>query len=321
MIIHLTKVENWRRLVQRDKRVTICAAVIHGPKILTVHDSKLSFFGGSISADGIAWKERRINRQWVVLFSGDVSPLTPLLDAIEEAAKKASKKDKGLRQFARLCARAYRAERERIIEDEILPDYDLWTYGEYLALKTTDSKLFDAITAKVSEAEEGWHLLFCGFDDKRKPHLFVISGRGKIEYCDTSGFAAIGSGGWAAHIALASYPYTRSLGTAEATYCLLAAKFASESAEGVGKDTVLRVLTYANPWSSFMFDPAISNIREMWRALPRMPVGAAAVIDRELSTSEGLYEAALRFDRHRKKKLNNGLKAETPAATGVVKPN
>ena len=187
-----------------------------------------------------------------------------------------------------MCARAYREERKKIIEDEVLPDYDVPTYAEYIALKANDPTLFDAIGTKISEAEEGWNLLFCGFDNKRAPHLFVISGNGKIQYCDTPGFAAIGSGGWAAHVALASYPYTIYLDREEAAYCLLAAKFAAESAQGVGRDTVLHVLTPGNPYSTFLLN--VDNIREQWKALPRIPDGAASEIKTELNKFEGVMK-------------------------------
>jgi len=270
--------------------VTICAAGISGGKIIAVKDTKLSYFGGSISSEGLLWKQRKVNSQWQVMFSGDISTLTPMLDAIEEAGKKS--KEKGLRQFARLCASAYREERKRIIEDEVLPDYDLSTYAEYSALKSSDPDLFDAIGTKISEAEEGWHLLFCGFDTKRKPHLFVISGRGKIQYCDTAGFATNGSGGWAAHIALATYPFSAIIDTAEAAYCLLAAKFAAEAAEGVGKETYLHVLEPDDEISSFVMSATIDSVREKWRRLPRIPEGAADEIKEELTKYGGLIRGA-----------------------------
>jgi hypothetical protein len=212
-----------------------------------------------------------------------------MIDAIQEAGKKSKEKD--LRKFARLCARAYRAEREKIIEDEVLPDYDLATYPEYLALKTVEPQLFDTIGTKIKEAEEGWHLLFCGFDDKRKPHLFVISGRGKIQYCDTPGFAAIGSGSWAAYIALASYPYNTSMTRERAAYCLLAAKFASESAEGVGRETVLHVMEPGLSYSTFIMDETVNSVRDKWRTLPRLPDGAAEEIKTALDKYHALMAA------------------------------
>ena len=261
--------------------MTVCIAGVNLGDIITIEDTKLTFFGGSISAEGVADKRRMINDRWQVLFAGNVSTLTPMLEAVKEAAIKP--KTKGLRHFARLCANAYRGERERIIEDEILADYDLSTYAEYLALKATDPRLFDAIGAKIKEAEEQWQLLFCGFDERDRPHLFVISGRGKIEYCDTPGFAAIGSGGWAAYVAIASYPYHHLLDREEAAYCLLAAKFAAESAEGVGEETHLNVMTTQNHWSSFLLDGTVNSVREKWKKLPRMPKSAALEIRRELN--------------------------------------
>jgi hypothetical protein len=302
----------WRNRARlpRRKQVTICAAGINQLKIIAVKDMKLSFFGGTISSEGVAWKQRMINSQWQVMFSGDVSTLTPMLDAIVEAVKKA--KQKGLRHFARLCAHAYRAEREKIIEDEVLPDYDLSTYADYLALKTTDPSLFDAIGTKITDAEEGWHLLFCGFDDKHVPHLFVLSGRGKIQYCDTPGFAAIGSGGWAASVALASYPYRTGMDRGEAAYCLLAAKFAAESAEGVGKETILQVLEPGEPLSSFIFDKTISDVRDKWHTLPRIPDNAADEIEAALKKNDGILRNA-RTRRITKKTKNILADRATPA--------
>jgi len=286
--------------------VTICAAGINSGKIIAVKDMKLSYFGGSISSEGVLWKQRKVNSQWQVMFSGDISTLTPMLDAIEEAGRHS--KEKGLRQFARLCASAYREERKRIIEDEVLSDYDLSTYAEYLALKTGDPNLFDAIGTQIRDAEEGWHLLFCGFDSKRKPHLFVISGRGKIQYCDTPGFAAIGSGGYAAHIALATYPYSPNLGMSEAAYCLLAAKFAAEAAEGVGEETYLHVLGPGEELSSFVMGATIDSVREKWRNLPRIPDGAADEIKTELTKYEGLMKRArIRSKQGRKNGQPNSL--------------
>jgi len=273
-----------KRLSVRRKAVTICAACINTGDIITVEDTKLTFFGGAISAEGVASKSRQIHKDWRVLIAGDVSPLTPLLDAVKEAVK--NPKQTGLRHFARACAQAYRVERERIIEDDILPDYDLSTYAEYLALKGSDPRLFEAIGSNIKEAEEKWQLLFCGFTEDRKPHLFVISGRGKIEYCDAQGFAAIGSGAWAAFVALASYPYHYLLDREEATYCLLAAKFASESAEGVGEETQLSVMKRGHLYSSFLLDGTINSVRRKWKKLPRIPKSAAAEIKKELEKWE-----------------------------------
>lgn len=290
----------FKRLLRR-KPVTICAAGITGMSIIAVHDSKLSFFGGSISGEGMAYKARDITKNWTVLFAGDISTLTPLLDAVEEVAK--DNKSEDLRHFARACAYAYREERENVIEDEVLPDYDLHTYKEYLALKQSDPTLFDAISTKIHDVEGGWNLLFCGFDTKRRPHIFVISNRGKIQYCDTEGFAAISSGGWAASVALVSYPFNKTLKESEAAYCMLAAKFAAESAEGVGTETTLRIIAPGDSWKSFLGDDVMESMKTKWRALPRIPIGAIDELKTDLDKHRELIIKTMKQVRRARKNV------------------
>lgn len=286
-----------RHLFQR-KSVTICAAGINGLSIIAISDTKLSFFGGSISGEGMAHKARDLTKNWTVMFAGDVSTLTPLLDAVEEAAKENDGDD--LRHFARTCAHAYKKERENIIEDEVLQDYDLKTYAEYLALKQSNPTLFDAISTKIHDVEEGWNLLFCGFIGKM-PHIFVISHRGKIQYCDTEGFAAIGTGAWAASVSLVSHPYSKGLVQSEAAYCLLVAKFAAESAEGVGAETTLRVLRAGDTWASFLGNEIMEKTKTKWKSLPRIPEGISDALQSELTNNEGLMHALTKQIRGRKR--------------------
>ena len=62
------------------------------------------------------------------------------------------------------CAVAHIVEeRKKIIETEILSQYDIGSYEEYRNLKHTEANLFEAITKEIKAAEENWFLLFCGF--------------------------------------------------------------------------------------------------------------------------------------------------------------
>lgn len=261
--------------------MTICAAGINQSansphSIIVVCDRKFSW--GPISADAIGWKIQTIHRKWRVMFAGPISPLVALMDAVKTAAVNAP--GDSLRPFAKLCSRAYRVERRNIIETEILAEYDLDSYAEYQALKSTDRELFDAITKEIKKAEENWNLLFLGFDEADRPHLFVITEYGKIQYCDAEGFAVIGSGSWTAYVALSRFGFDRFLPRGEAMYALLAAKFASEDAEGVGKATAFLVTkaTDRPGWTVPGLRPEdIKKLRSEWRQLPRIPEG---VVDR-----------------------------------------
>src|SRR5438477_5880258 len=193
----------------RRKPVTLCAAGISrrdlGSSIFVVSDTKLSFWNGAFSGDRMATKVTSINDSWLAMIGGDVSAMVPFLSAIEDVAQKDKKNT--LRNFARLCSRAYRDERKKIIETEILSQYDIGSYEEYRNLKHSEANLFDAITKEIKAADETWFLLFCGFDDERQPHIFIISENGKIQFCDTEGFAAIGLGASAFIVSMTAYPF------------------------------------------------------------------------------------------------------------------
>jgi hypothetical protein len=250
-------------------------------RIVTVADKQLSVLGGVTSIEGATVKSEWLCPDWFALFSGDTSPIVPLLQAMRTAAVNCEHSH-DLRLFARSLSAAYRAEREKLIENEILSEYDIEDYHAYLALKGKEQDLFDAITARIHQIEETWTFLVCGFDGNKEAHIFVLGERGKIQYCDIDSFAAIGSGGYAAYIALCSYPYNRDLPLEEACWSVLAAKFAAESAEGVGEQAHFLVSVPKNDLAVCLSDVAIEALREKWRSLPRIPKGVAVRLQKTL---------------------------------------
>lgn len=268
--------------------MTVCIAGINvgesGPLIIAACDRKISFFGGYFSAEGVAMKIAGVNLNWCLMFSGPVSPLVPLVESMRTKMNK-HKTPSGVAVFARKCSEVYKKERRLLIENEVLCDYDIETYAEYLDQKKKEPELFAAITERIKDEEENWNLLFAGFDATARPHIFVIKERGRIQYCDTEGFAAIGSGGWRSLVALSSYPFRRGLPLSRAIFGIAAAKFAAESeAEGVGEDTVLTIIEPATNNAPIMLDHCIGKLRKLWKELPRFPK------DAEVEVWKGLTE-------------------------------
>ena len=173
--------------------------------------------------------------------------------------------------FSRLCREVYQEERKKLIENEILGDYDINSYDEYMELKKSDPEYFEQLRAKVREEESGWNLLFTGFDKNGNAHLFVISEHGKISYCDKQGYAAIGSGAVRAALALSSYGFRSDLPFSKAIFGMVAAKFAAESADGVGEETILTVMESKSDKSPVFDSYQVKKLREMWEQLPRFP--------------------------------------------------
>jgi len=211
------------------------------------------------------------------------------------------------REFSRLCAKAFREERKKILETEVLSDYDIDSYKEYLAMKLSDRKFYDAISEKIGEAENEWSLLFAGFDDLDEPHIFVVTGKGKIQYCDPIGFACIGSGGWSAYSSLSAHPYNINLYPGEAIYSLLVAKFCAEPAHGVGDTTAfltIRPTDRLNQSVSGLMPQTIEALREKWKSMPKVPPGVVDELttDSRVSAMPMFRLAVPKRKRHRKKK-------------------
>jgi 20S proteasome alpha/beta subunit len=253
--------------------VTVCIAGINHsnpqPYIITASDRKISIFGGWISAEGVAVKIHGINKDWTVMFSGPVSSMNALVDAIRERTARLRGSD--LRPFARLCREVYMDERKPLIESEVLGDYDVDSYSDYVALRKSDPEFHAKLTEKIREMEQDWNLLFAGFDRNRHAHIFTITECGRIGFYDTIGYAAIGSGALRASVALASYPFRRQAPFSEAIFGIAAAKFAAEAADGVGEETILSVLEPKTQRSPIFMDQAINDLRTMWNDLPRFP--------------------------------------------------
>jgi 20S proteasome alpha/beta subunit len=260
--------------------MTVCiAAISHSnpwPLIIAACDRKLSFFDGYVSAEGVAMKIAGINDNWTVMFSGPVSPMTALVYAVTERMEK--KKQTNVRTFARLCRAVYRQERKALIESEVLGEYDIESYDEYLAMRKTEPEFHAQLGAKIREEEGNWNLLFAGFCKEGRAHIFTIEEAGKIGFHDAEGYAAIGSGGWRALLSLSSYPFKRSLPLSEAIFGVAAAKFSAESANGVGEETNLTVLEPGRDTSPVFSDPSIKELRKMWIDLPRFPGNNASEV-------------------------------------------
>jgi hypothetical protein len=280
-----------KRLSVGGKAVTICVAGINQSNtqqsyIIAAADRKISF-GGADSAEGVAMKIFGIHPNWTVMFAGPVSPMTAMVDAIMEKTKRVWAMD--FRPFSRLCYSIYRSERKLLLENEVLVNYDIETYAEYIALSRStdplDRALYTKVKEKIGEVESEWGLLFAGFDKHRQAHLFTIES-GKVAYLDKVGFGAIGSGAWRAQVALSSYPFVRVLPLSQAIFGILAAKFSAEAAHGVGEETILTVLEPQMDGSPVFFGHTIDTLRKLSKALPRFPTDADKIISEELNSFE-----------------------------------
>jgi len=278
----------WIRFPERrESKLTVCVAGIHKSYgknlIIAAFDRKLTTMGGYHSSDGPAWKMSGLNNKWYALLAGDVSAMTAIADAVKAGVRGTS--GLNFRDFARHSLKHYKEERKRLVESEVLTKYDVDSYREYLSLKQSDRKLFDAISEKVSDFDDGLNLIMCGFDKDKSAHVFAITGPGNVQFCDIPGRAVAGSGAHAAHFSLDRHPYDKSRPLGECIYAVLAAKFSAEAAEGVGRDTALFVLSpeLSKKDQAALFTRTVNTVKDQWRSLPRIPEGTVALLEKDFA--------------------------------------
>lgn len=213
--------------------------------------------------------------------------MVPILDALRDKAS--HMQETSLRPFAFACSEAYREERKRIIENEVLVDYDIESYGGYMALRSANKELFDRISEDIHKKEEGWNLLIAGFDREKEPHLFVLAERGKIQYCDIQGFAAVGSGQWRAMVELSTYRFNRNLPLIETIYGVMSAKYSAESADGVGDQSMIGFMLPGRRDIIEYPDEGEFDLKyNFWRNIDRIPRNCEEHIARDLMELEAV---------------------------------
>jgi hypothetical protein len=279
------------RLSGRRKAVTVCIAGIKDEgrtgqsSILLVCDRRISLLGGWFSQEGNA-KYTPVHRDWFGMFAGAVEETNLILKAVNKSLAKL--KATPFERVVKQCQATYRNIREMLIETQILPEFDIRSYQEFKQLEKEDEAFYLRIKAKITTAEEDWTLLFAGFDEVRAPHLFVISGPGRVEYCDHQKVAAIGSGSFAALFWLAFYGYhpQRSLG--ELLFGAISAKFYAERAHEVGPTTVVSTIKSDVP-ALFHFNPSdVSMVRRFWDAMPKFDEATTKLFEQQM---QQVYQA------------------------------
>ena len=108
----------------------------------------------------------------------------------------------------------------------------------------------------------GVQFLVFGLDNQGSPHIFGVDNPGIITPHDLTGYAVIGSGYWMAMGALAARSLF-DLPMEELVYRLCDAKFTSETAHGVGRETTLMVL-YRNGLESGTDPGLVDRLRTDW---------------------------------------------------------
>jgi hypothetical protein len=275
----------------RRTTVTVCIAALceRGKQIVSVSDSKISF--DAYSADDAIVKSVPIAPGWRALFAGsDIIEAQAIINAASSALSENAIYDP--RTVKESVYVAYYDRLHRQIEATILMQYGM-TLNEFVGHgkdRFTDREheaLFDKI-ASVSLSSE---LILAGFDAEGDGHIILINGDGPPKEYDSVGFCCIGSGANMAYGMLLYQANKNHLGAdgelGECIYCCCEAKFMSESASEVGRETFLSVFRAGEP-PSFILSTRIDEIRTAWEkyGAPKIPPAILKTIPDMLFTRD-----------------------------------
>jgi 20S proteasome alpha/beta subunit len=269
--------------------VTVCIAAITAETrllpyehiIVTASDTKVSF--GSHSAENTI-KAESLHESWGVMFAGnDITNAVPVMDGAREILKG---KDGTFREAKNAVKMAYQEHLRELISDTFLSPYKM-TFEEFKkkGQKQLPGHIYNSVCEQIREFDLGCTFLVYGFDEVKRPHLFVADNPGRISVYDKPGFCAIGSGQMNA-LSMLSYmgQATEKTSLPETIYNVLTAKYMAEGADGVGKETFffLKVCQAEAMIAYLHIEP---HIRAIWESegRPKLPSEMPRV--RELVTS------------------------------------
>jgi 20S proteasome alpha/beta subunit len=283
--------------------MSTCIAAITGragidqqeDSIVTASDTRLSF-GGDFSADG-STKIHVFHREWATMIAGD--DIAQHRSVIERARVLLRGKSGKLTVVMDAFKKAYQDEFRAFIEDGLLSRFGM-TMEDFKKRGKTQllPEVFTEFSLTIKIASLGCRFLVYGLDDKKIGHIFTVSNPGKCELRDKPGFWAIGKGATSALSMLAALKQVRGRSTFEETiYNVLAAKYISEGASDVGRETYLFIKKYGTDGYSNKLGLE-EEIRKIWETEGRPITNAKAV--NAIVNGEFLFFPRLRY-RLRKK--------------------
>ena len=233
--------------VQYDTQaVTTCLAAVCTRSTAIVAVTDTKFSFGTGSSEG--WKLHSIHRDWHVLYAGSVSPCAEAVLALQAEL---DHKPKTVQQVRTALVAACHS----------------WPCQEQ-----------ERRSLLVIGFENRRPRIFTAYDDKMHQNPHVVSHLAR-------GYAAIGSGAAIALHILASYEQTPDTPLLQTAYTSCAAKFFSESADGVGSRTYLCVF---KPGELCHFTGLAARLRRLWRTRGQLPPIPHAKLTEIAKRYEGL---------------------------------
>jgi len=203
------------------------------------------------------------------MVAGDITHVAPIIDAATLALLGLSDATNTLSLVERALVVAYQSVRMQYAKDLVLAPIGMTME----ALERNSER--QGLTEKLERVDLGCQLLVAGFDWAGDGHIFTVENPGIGHNHDLAGWASIGSGAFSAISTLLHHSVNHEMELARVLYHVCEAKFMAESAQGVGRHTVVKVLNATTPIQapSELSEDFIATIRSDWEkeGRPRVP--------------------------------------------------
>jgi hypothetical protein len=292
-------------LRQRGLTVTICiAASAELGGVVAVSDLMISFDDQIPAPDARLYKQNHLCNGWMILFSTDrITRVAPIIQRVRQRLPGDGPQN-GSTVRDTVCE-AYRDA----VNEEATRRY-LWPLGIHSldefrdkGLTQLGSRTFANIRRKIERCNLRIHFLVIGHGpDSDRPQIYEIENPGIYHDHQYTGYWAIGSGTAMALASITSRPMN-CYHVDDVVFRVCEAKFACETATGVGKSTTVTVLE-PNGDLLFLSDETIAKIKDIWKTRAQAPSSpnALTLINRELTRGRQLWAEAA----ERRKRISRG---------------
>jgi len=276
--------------------MTVCIAALaeFGTILFMVSDSKIST--GVSSGDHVAHKQYPLNRKWCAMIAGDdIAFVEPIIDNVIQRLIDRPESQLTVGSVSNEFTQAYQEVRRQHAVDRVLSTFGL-SMDEFLKQgRTIFGSTFREIKNELDRTDLGCEFLVAGFDQNGVGNIFTVSNPGISRNRTSVGYWAIGSGAYTALSAMLFHSVNWQDSAASVMYHVLEAKFMAESADGVGKHTLLNISGADGPPTA-LTEAGIENIRKVWAqsGRPRVPPGVLEGIEKGLEQLPDIQSARKR---------------------------
>lgn len=284
--------EDWRRscLIGSRKTMTVCVAALccasnktAPAAVVLAADRMLTGGATNMEFEHPQPKIELLVPTSAVMISGDAALSEEIIRAARQSLQHGGV---GVVDAVAALAQAFQRIRQEKIEQTVLRAIGLsWPQFHDRGVQVLGGALHTQIVQQILNINLQVDLLVAGLEGS-EARIGLVTHPGTIRWLDRPGFAAIGSGGTHAQIALASSGQAPSAALAECIYRVYEAKRRAETAPGVGPSTDMLILR-----SGSRADPSVEVGDGPMRELERLYIAARTLPAADYKTLARFFDA------------------------------